>query len=337
LIGRDPDAALPCFRRAVERARDPERRAVAVLRLAETLAANGYPDEAAARFRDVPPGPLAPCADYGLGALAAARGDTAEARQLLSRCADSPFTRRKAAVQLAAVARRLGEADPPRPDPPADVAWPDPFLETCMARAVGRDSRLAWVNALEQQGKRGEALVELRSIARQHPDPQVHLALGITLGRAGQYSESEAALRKCLDQEPDLVRAQYYLSLALFGQAEALRNQGRTAEASAGFEEAARWARRATELAPQNGEAHFQLGLAEWCLDHRAEAVRSFRRTVTTRPDLADGHLWLGRALAADGQMEEAIQHLRDAVKYAPAGDPRARQVLSRALEGKTP
>src|SRR5262249_9776047 len=65
LVGRDPDEALPCFRRAVTVCRD-DRRAAAHLRLAETLAANGHDEEAEAEFRAVPPGTLLPCADYGL-------------------------------------------------------------------------------------------------------------------------------------------------------------------------------------------------------------------------------------------------------------------------------
>jgi tetratricopeptide (TPR) repeat protein len=140
-------------------------------------------------------------------------------------------------------------------------------------------------------------------------------------------------LRKCLDLEPQLVRAQYYLSLALFAQGEALKPQ---AAAATRFEEAAKWARRATELDPGHGEAHFQLGLTLLSLDRRTDAIAAFRRAVATRPELSDTHLWLGKTLADDGKHEEALQHLRDAVRYAAPDDPRPRLALDQALK-KTP
>jgi tetratricopeptide (TPR) repeat protein len=270
--------------------------------------------------------------------LALARGDLADARAHLARCADSPLTRQKAAARLAALARRLGEPaeDGGRADRlPADPPWPDPFVAECLALTAGRQSRMDQVAELERQGQADRALDVLREVARDYPDAQSFLALGITLGRRGFYEESEASLRRCLELEPHLVRAQYYLSLALFGQGEALRHQrGREADSAARFEEAAAWARRATELDPGNGEAHFQLGLTLVCLGRRAEAIAAFRRAVATRPDLADAHLWLGKTLAEDGQKEEAVRHLRDAARYAADDDPRPRQALEQVLGG---
>jgi tetratricopeptide (TPR) repeat protein len=334
LVGRDPDEALPCFRRAAARCGAGERRAAARLRLAETLAANGHNEEAEAEFHEVPPGPLAPCADYGLGTLAAVRGDLTAARDHLNRCAQSPLTRQKAAARLAALARLLGEAEAGgRAELPADPPWPDPFLAECLTLATGKASRLREVADLERQGQPDRALEVLRRVARDYPDASSWLALGITLGRRGYYQESETALRKCLELEPRLVRAQYYLSLALFGQGEALKQQpGRQSDSAARFEQAAEWARRATELDPGHGEAHFQLGLTLACLGRRTEALAAFRRAVATRPELPDAHLWLGKALAEDGAREEAVRHLRDAVRYAAADDPRPRQALEQVL-----
>ncbi len=341
LLGQSPDEALPCLRRAVAAGGDEGRRAAARLRLAEVLLANGHHEDAEAQYREVPAGPLSPCVEYGLGALAAIRGDLASGKRHLLRCADSPLTRQKAAAQLAALSRRLGEdaskharrARELPPDPP----WPDPFLEECLALATGKEGRMRYVTVLEQQGQADRALDALRALALDYPDPQTLLTLGITLGRRGHYRESEAALRTSLQQEPELVRALYYLSLALFAQGEALKQRGDRAGSTAKFEGAARQARRAVELAPQNGEAHLQFGLALWCLNRREEAIAAFRRAVATRPELADAHLWLGRALAEDGKKEEAVLHLRDAVRYAPAADMRPRKALEHVLRATKP
>jgi tetratricopeptide (TPR) repeat protein len=338
LLSHNPDAAISCLERAAGLCRHDEERAVVVLRLAETLAANGHNEEAESRFRDVPAGSLTPCAEYGLGVLAAARGDLAISKEHLSRCVDSPLTRKKAAIQLVALSRRTGEVRPDQSSSlPDDISWQDSFRDSCMALAVGKQNRMRNVGNLEKEGRVQEAIQELRAMVRDYPSAEAYLALGIHLGRGGQFRESETNLRECLKLEPDRIRAQYYLSLALFGQAESLQRANQAKEATAKFKEAATWARRATELAPHNGEAHFQLGLAEWCLNHHEAAIAAFERAVATRPELMDPHLWLGKSLAAQGRMVEAKRHLENAKKYAAPNDLRAKRALDELLAGKKP
>lgn len=334
LVGRNPTAAVPCLRKAASLCDRDERGGAARLRLAETLAAEGRLEEAAAEFRQVPAGPLSPCVDYGLGALAAAQGDRETAQRFLTRCATSPFTRMKATSRLAALARREGKnVVTPKPPGDEDAPWPDPFLAECLKLTTGKANRMREIADLERQGRAGQALDKLRAVARDYPNAPTLLALGITLGRRGHFEESEAVLRRCLELEPHLVRAQYYLSLALFGQGEALRGKGLQTESIARFEEAAAWARSATATDPGHGEAHLQLGMALVCLGRRAEAITAFRQALATRPELPDSHLWLGKTLAEEGHREEGLEHLRNALRYAPADDPRPQKAFQHVLE----
>lgn len=345
LVGRNPDEALPCFRRAVacsesQQPPDREANAAASLRLAETLIANGHTQAAEPHFQQALAGPLKPCAEFGLGVVAIVGGDLAGGKQHLLQCADSPLTRQRAAAQLATVSRRLGEDEAAKYSKqaaqlPADPGWPDPLLADCLELVVGKEGQIRLATTLEQQGEVDRALGILRRVASDYPDAQSFLTLGITLGRRGHFQESEFVLRKSLQLEPRLVRAQYYLSLALLAQGEALQQQGKAAEAEAKFAEAAQCAQRATELTPQNGEAHFQHGLALWSLQRRDDAIAAFRQAVATRPELTDAHLWLGRVLAEEGQREEAISHLRDALRFAAPNDPRPQQLLTNLLEAK--
>ena len=48
------------------------------------------------------------------------------------------------------------------------------------------------------------------------------------------------------------------------------------------------------------------------------EAVQSFRRAVSTKPDWAEAHSLLGSALARDGKYAEAEAELRKAVQLKP-------------------
>lgn len=342
LLGRDPDQALPCLRRAamlcqVDQSGAALKRAAAHLRLAETLAANGHAAEAETHFQQVATGPLSPCAAYGLGALATVRGDLAVGKRHFVSCLDSPLTRHKAAAQLAVLARRLGEQRAAEQGQqagqlPADASWPDPFVQECLEHLVGKESRMQHAAALEGQGQVDRALDVLRGVARDYPDAQSFLSLGVILGRAGHFRESESYLQRSLELAPSLLRAQYYLSLSLFAQGEALKQQGKSAESEAKFDQAARWARQATATAPSYGEAHFQLGLTLWRLQRRDEALAAFRQAVATRPEMVDAHLWLGRVLAENGAKEEAVVHLRHAVRYASPNDPRPQQALAELL-----
>jgi len=345
LVGQDPDQALPCFRRAVAacKSSDSARQGAARLRLAETLAANGHAEDARTHFEQVSEGPLTPCVDYGLGALAVGDDDLKSAKSHFLRAAESPLTRQKACVQLAALSRHLEEDEEATKygeqaaQLPTDPSWPDAFLQECLEQLVGKESRIQHANTLEQQGQVDAALEVLRKVADDYPDAQSFLSLGVVLGRRGHYQESEAWLRRSLELEPELLRAHYYLSLALFAQGDLLIRQGKAAEAKARLDEAGQWAQRATKLSPRYGEAHFQLGLTLYALQRRSDAIAAFRQAVATRPELVDSHLWLGRVLAEEGERDEAEQHLRDAVRYAPPNDPRPQQLLSKLLETKQP
>jgi tetratricopeptide (TPR) repeat protein len=332
----DPAAALPPLRRAAELCRSGDKyQAAAHLRLAEALLADGHEEEAEGHFRQVLAlAPDHPCAHYGLGVLEMARGELTRSKDHLIRCAYSPLTRQKACSQLAALCKRLGDEKEAAAyaaaarQAAADIPWPDPFFRECLALAVGRKQLVEQHTAFERQGDMASALDVARELVRNYPDGQAYLTLGITLGRVGQYQESEECLRKCLELEPRLGRAQYYLSLALFGQGEILKKTGKKAESLKRFRESAAWARKATELNDRHAEAYFQLGLALTCLGERAGAIEAFRRAVRSRPELAEPHLWLGKALAKEGQTEEALVHLKNAVRLAPANDPRPRQAL---------
>lgn len=333
----DPEGALPYLRRAAELCQSGKtHQAAAHLRLAEALLTNGHTEEAEGHFRRVLSlAPDHPSTHYGLGVLAQARGDLTAAKGHWSLSAGSPLTAQKASVQLAALHKRLGDeqtaalyaASARRA--PADVPWPDPFLSASLARAVGRKTLEERYTALEKQGDLANASQVARELARDYPDALSYLTLGTALGQAGQFQESEWYLRKSLELEPKLGRAQYYLSLTLFAQGEAFKQQAGKADASREmFRESARWARQAAELNDGYAEAHFQFGLALTCLGEREGAIDAFRRAVRSHPELSEPHYWLGKALAEDGQTREALPHLESAARLAPDGDLRAAQAL---------
>ena len=81
--------------------------------------------------------------------------------------------------------------------------------------------------------------------------------------------------------------------------------------------------------------AHHFLGLALARLGRRAEAIESFRKATRCRPEIADIHLMLGKTLAEDGQIDEALVQLKYALDLSPPEDTRAQQAIEQVRAAK--
>ncbi|HEX5272810.1 MAG TPA: tetratricopeptide repeat protein [Gemmataceae bacterium] len=343
LLRTDPDGAMPHLRRAAElcAARDDEYSRAARLQLAEALLTAGRLDEAQPLFREaLEKDPDSPRAHLGMGQMALARGDTDEALAHLARCTSSPYTARRACVQIAGLRRRRGEAEAAaelasRAERlPQDRPWDDPFLKDCMRLAVGRQAVFTQAERMEHSGRLPDAAVLLRDLVETYPD-DTHSAvkLGVVLVEMGDFAEGERVLRNAVARAPDQFQAHYFLAVAVYNQAE--RQEAVQPGAAAGrFEEAADSARKAAALKPDHAFAHLYRGLALRHLGRRGEAVESLRAAVRCGPELSDPHLHLGEALAEEGRKDEARAELTRAAELAP-DDPRPREALARLRAGQ--
>jgi protein O-mannosyl-transferase len=133
----------------------------------------------------------------------------------------------------------------------------------------------------------------------------VLLALGAIAAReAREYANNEALWRATLARNPDAVMA--WLNLA-----DTLAKQGRHAESIATFH-------RALQLAPNDADAHNDLG-CEYVLIHRpADALRHLERAVALQPKRPEPHNNLGNALAGVGRADDAIAEYRRALELDP-------------------
>jgi tetratricopeptide (TPR) repeat protein len=336
---RDPDAALPYLRRAVDLGdrQDAENLALR-LRLAELLLAKGEDEEAEANLqRALERNPDDPSLHLERGLAAFARDDLAASRDHLLRCQDSPFTRQRACSQLAAVCQRLGDEDAAADFSrraatlPRDAHWIDPYLAECLQLAVGKPSRFRKAEQLEAQGRLQEAVAQLRALLAESADYRAYVALGKDLGQLGDSRGAEEAFQAATWLAPEKTQAYYYLARLAWGQAEQhWRQDSDHTQALAQFRTAADHARRALVCKPDHAMAHMILGLSLKYLDRRDEALASLRSAVACGPDLAYPHLYLGEMLAEDGQEAEGRHHLEQAVRLAPADDPQPRAALER-------
>lgn len=124
----------------------------------------------------------------------------------------------------------------------------------------------------------------------------------IALFNAGQHAEVESRARMLLTRYPDSGMAWKILGAAL-------QLQGKDALPAL---------QKATELAPDNAEAHYNLAVALKMRGLLHEAVAAYRRAIRLKADYAEAHSNLGNALRELGQLEDALGSYRRALQLQP-------------------
>ncbi len=150
--------------------------------------------------------------------------------------------------------------------------------------------------------------------------------------QAGQFADAERLYAQVLAAEP--------------GHLQALVLSGALAHMAGRNEDAVERFGRAIAIAEQP-DFHYNIGLAKWALNRRAEATEHWRRAVALNKNFAQAHMNLGNALREDGRLDEALSHLRQALQLQPSpfahnslglalavrGDPQAAMHYQRAIE----
>ncbi|MEK7876607.1 MAG: adenylate/guanylate cyclase domain-containing protein [Pseudomonadota bacterium] len=84
------------------------------------------------------------------------------------------------------------------------------------------------------------------------------------------------------------------------------------------LQQAAGLAARAEELDHGDPWAHLALGYVAFVRRRTSAAAAEFQRALALNPNFAAAHGYLGWALAFDGQSEQAIAHLKEAIRMSP-------------------
>jgi tetratricopeptide (TPR) repeat protein len=333
----DPQAAVPCLRRALERCEpDSERAQTIRLRLAQTLFERGEQDEAEEQFRRLlSTQPGNPLVHLGLGSIALARGNLDNAVEHLRQCADSPYSQQKACAHLAVAYRRLqqnalaDQFDRQARALPKDAEWTDPLAAPMQELVVGRQARFIHAERAHRQGSLPQSAEQFRALLHDYPDDsKIMVKLGMVLVEMGDYPAAEQVLRQAIASDPNKVQAHFFLSAALFHQAE---RRGKDPAARALYADAASAARAALDLQPNHGLAFVYLGLSLRHLDKMDAALDALTKAVRCSPESVEPHLHLGETLLLAGRRAEGIRELEDAAQVAPPSDVRARKALERA------
>ena len=232
-------------------------------------------------------------AAYGLGLIAVARGDRAAAVTYLTTAHASPYAQKKAAAQLAALARAQGDAagaaayEKEWAALPNDSPWPDPILDRILDLQAGHRRREREVTHLELEHHfQAAADIYLQQIEEDPNNAAAHTGAGMDLFRLGQYDRAFPLLREGARLDPTSPQAHYSLAQALFALAEkGWQEKPGDAALADEFREAVEHARWATELKPDHAQAYLLWGMSLKYLGKPAEAVAPLRKGVDCRPE----------------------------------------------------
>jgi tetratricopeptide (TPR) repeat protein len=164
--------------------------------------------------------------------------------------------------------------------------------------------------ALGDSGDASEAYTEyLAALERRHSYPEAENALGSLSFARKEYGAAVDRFKTALAGDPDLEAAHY-------GLAQALRAEGKTADAQIEFRQAAALIQRQSDAIRSSHLSNESLDLAKKG-DFRG-AIRSAREALVLQPDNAIAHYNLGLLLADSGELGSGILELRKAISLAP-------------------
>jgi tetratricopeptide (TPR) repeat protein len=200
-------------------------------------------------------------------------------------------------------------------------------------------------------GRTGEALERMQKAITLDPDlPGAYTTLAAIQAAAGQRERADAALREALRLDP-------YDAAAWDLAGRALAEKGQFPEALYDFERAIRHrpdfarylydyaltlnnanqfdraqqsAEAAAQADPNLAEPHALLGRLFASKLQLPAAAKEYQEALRLRPDFGRIRLDLASVLAAQGDMRQAVQQLREAVK---SGDPEVARLAAEALQ----
>jgi tetratricopeptide (TPR) repeat protein len=183
---------------------------------------------------------------------------------------------------------------------------PGPSLARVLKLEPGNSEAIVSLAYLDRAaGHLARAVSQLEAAAQTHTNATLDTGLAQCLGEQGRIAEALVWAGRANELTVDYPGAPTVLcSLALrAGQNEL----------------AARAGALALRLKPQNGELHFNVGLALERMNLHEEAAAQFYYALDSNPQNADAHFWLAAALAnLPGRKTEARGQLAEALHLAP-------------------
>lgn len=261
--------------------------------------------------------PGQPIANHNLGALAMQAGQDAAALPYLKAALLNDPAEGQYALSYANALLATGQAGEALN-----------ILQSAMQRGLNSEQAQSLLQEIEAAVRNDQARCQMPTLVEMN-----QLA---DLFSAGRYVELDSRARLLLEQHPTsgFVWKVFGASLQMQGKdalsalqkatelspddAEAHTNLGNTFQDLGKFDLAVASYRRAIGIKPDYAEAHSNLGNVFKDLGQLDHAIASYRRAIEIKPDYAEAHSNLGNALRDLGQFDRAVASYRLALGLKP-------------------
>jgi tetratricopeptide (TPR) repeat protein len=296
------------------------------MKLAEALVSAGDLTRGADVYARLAKEPAAePEAEYGLGRIAAMKGDWKAAIAHQRRACELFPEFGAAHYALGLAYRNAGQMDDAQRELELHrrygPRWPaidDPVLAKVDALKDDARANLERGIRLGNEGKVAEAIAAHDAALVKEPDnAQAHANLISLHGRLGQWADAEKHFNAVVALKSNLEEAYYNYGVVL-------TLQKRDAEAADAF-------RRAIDVNPLYAQAHNNLGVLFERERRWEDAAAEFRRAVESQPAFRLGRFNLGRMLIALGKNDEAVTELEKLIALTPHDQESPRHIYALA------
>src|SRR5688572_5195527 len=203
---------------------------------------------------------------------------------------------------------------------PAAAQSTDAYFEFLMARR------------LESQGDQAGALAALERAAAADPmSAEVRAEIASFQLRRNRRTDAETAALQALKLDDANLEAHRVLGLIYSANVDAMNARTPEMQVEVAARQAITHLERAAGVASAGTDIqiHYSLGRLYLRIGDAAKAVEAFTRVVTQNPDSAQGRLSLAQALAASGDLKNAI----DTLAFIVTDEPRVAGVLAQYQE----
>jgi tetratricopeptide (TPR) repeat protein len=195
-----------------------------------------------------------------------------------------------------------------------DLGQAGVLLRQCVKARPSQVDPYLWLCAVYQQQKDSEALYKTASAALEKfpEEPRFYLTVATHDAREKRYHAAVKVLEEGLKRWPDDPSIRKLLANAHYAWGAELLD-------ASDNEAAEQHLRRATELAPDDVEAHVNLGRAFHNLLRYSEALDAFNRVIELNPKTPLARFHRGLSYHSLGQFEHAIEDLTAEIADTPA------------------
>jgi Flp pilus assembly protein TadD len=188
------------------------------------------------------------------------------------------------------------------------------------AKVAGIKAAYAEAATLSNAGKYDEAIAKFNEVLKDVPKcPECYIGIGASNAAKKDYAASEAAYKKAIELDPNMVDAYNGLATIYNDQKKFTEAQAMSAEGM----------KRATAGGGSgSADSMYNAGVISWNANDFPKAQEQFGAAVAANPNHAEAHFMLGRVYLNLGKLPEAAKEFEAYTKIAPNG-PNAKEAAT--------